>query len=146
MATKIVNPNFHRNLSNYLVGFDELINTVDKLISAPNNVIPPYPPRNIIKRSDDVWELQYAVAGFKKSDLSVFVDKDSVLIVTGKMNESVEEKGEYLHRGISMREFTHEVNIPENSNIDVELVDGLLKITITKLIVKHPEPKMLEIK
>lgn len=139
-----INPNLAKNLSNYIVGFDEIFDVFEKAVNKVADASPGFPPRNIIRHNEHDWELQFAVAGFRREDLSVSVDRDTVLVVSGKSPEQ-QEGIEYIHRGIALREFRHEVTIPESSVVSVELVDGLLKVKVVKPEAKAPEPRLIAI-
>lgn len=139
-----INPNLAKNLSNYIVGFDELFDVFEKAVNKATDTTPGFPPRNIIRYNENEWELQYAVAGFRREDLSVSIDRDTVLVIAGKSPQQ-DEGINYLHRGIGLREFRHEVTIPEAAEVKVELIDGLLKVKVTKPEAKAPEPRLIAI-
>jgi HSP20 family molecular chaperone IbpA len=100
-----------------------------------------YPPRNVIQIDENNWEVQFAVAGFKRENLSVAVENSEVIIKGQLVNETL---GQFLFKGIGVREFEHKITVPDNAIISPSLEDGLLRIHITK---PHTEPsqKVLEI-
>ena len=51
------------------VGFDQMVNEFFNAGTLDNTS--GYPPYNISKDSDDVYEITLAVAGFKKSDIEI---------------------------------------------------------------------------
>ena len=53
---------FSENLKPFSVGFDNFFQAVDSIIDQKKS----YPPYNIIDNGDDTFEIQVAVAGFKK--------------------------------------------------------------------------------
>ena len=65
------------------VGFDNLVN---EFFNEPQfNNATGYPPYNISKSEDDVYEITLAVAGFKKPDIQIELE-DGVLKITGTSN------------------------------------------------------------
>lgn len=99
-----------------------------------------YPPYNIIQQGPNYF-LELAVAGFRKKELSVTVDKD-ILTITGQQvddNPDVETAVvDYLHRGISTRAFTRTFKLGEHVEVtDVTYEDGILKVSMNK---NEPEP------
>ena len=70
------------------VGFDNLVN---EFFNEPQfNNATGYPPYNISKSDDDVYEITLAVAGFKKPDIEIELE-DGVLKITGTSNVLDEE-------------------------------------------------------
>jgi molecular chaperone IbpA len=119
---------------------------IDKFFSATNNT-PAYPPYNIIKFTDDEYSLQFAVAGFKKEDISITTDK-SILKVSGQMAEpEFEDDVKYVHKGIAGRKFARAFTLPEYFEVDwAGLEDGILSISLLRNIPEEKKPKTIEIK
>ena len=84
-------------LNRALIGFDRIFNDFEN--RAQNN----YPPHNVIKHDDNHFEIEIAVAGFNKDELSVEIDQDQ-LIIRGQKQTGLSEKA-YLHRGLALRDF-----------------------------------------
>lgn len=134
-----------KRIAQYLVGFDDIINTFEKALSTAPDTTPNFPPKNIIRHDNDSYELQYAVAGFKKEDIKVSVQRETYLVIEGKSSREAIDSEKLLHHGIALREFRQEMTIPAKSRVDVKLEDGLLYIFITQPEIRIPEPKFLEI-
>ncbi len=64
-----------------VIGFDDFFNDI-------HNVEKTYPPYNIQKTGDDIYTLEMAVAGFKKSDISVSIE-NNVLKEQAKMEDGL---------------------------------------------------------
>ena len=54
------------------VGFERIFDRLN-LIAEDNAATPSYPPYNIIRHSDDKFDIEIAVAGFKEEELNVHV-------------------------------------------------------------------------
>jgi len=135
---------FGRQLLLNSVGFERLLNAFGELENAlRDNKTPSYPPYNIIKTGDHDYAIEIAVAGFKRDDLDITFE-DGKLTITGKTNQ--ERGGDYLHRGIATREFTHQFTLAETVVVkSAELVDGLLVIRLENIIPEEKKPRKIAI-
>lgn len=89
-----------------------------------------YPPHNIIAVSDTEFNLELAIAGFKKEEITI-EEEDSVLTVKGNKPDSDEDS--YQYRGIAKRNFTKSFRIAEHFEIgNATLEDGILTIFFKK--------------
>lgn len=120
------------------VGFDRLFDELSRAqLGTQNN----YPPHNVVKVDDDRYIIELAVAGFKQEDLGIEL-KDSILTVTGKK----EDTREYAHKGISSREFTRTFTLGEHVQVTgANLADGILAITLQRIVPEDERPKKIEI-
>ena len=78
-----------------LIGFDRVFDAVNRLHTIEGGQSNSFPPYNIKKLDDENYEITLALAGFKKSELSVVVE-DGNLVVKGeqenqKMNSCIKE-------------------------------------------------------
>ena len=86
------------------VGFDRMAEQFFNDPSFVNNGTG-YPPYNISKTSDDIYEITLAVAGFKKADIDISLE-DGTLKIEGTSGVLDSDKEvEYLHKGIAERNF-----------------------------------------
>jgi molecular chaperone IbpA len=138
-------PNFTRQLSNHLVGFDDFFDIIDRVATLPAELVK-FPPRNLIKHDENTWEVQFAVAGFTRDDLKVSIKNDITLVVEGSNAPKIPDTSEYMVHGIAARSFKHEITIPKNANLDVNLTDGILSVRIEKPVLQPVDPTFLEIK
>lgn len=121
------------------VGFDRLARLVDTL---PQDVTS-YPPYNIQKIEEDSYRVSLAVAGFGPESIEVTV-KDNALLVSGNLGE--EPKGEFLHRGIAARTFQRRFVLAENMIVEgAELVNGLLSVTLRRVVPESAKPRRIEV-
>ena len=108
-----------------------------------------YPPYNV-REKDDLGVIEFAVAGFAESDLTVEV-KDQTLKVSGskekKSDGQLKHESDFYHKGISDRTFRKSFKLHEHIRIDgAELKDGLLKVTYKREIPESEKPKQIKIK
>ncbi len=105
-----------------------------------------FPPRNIVK-TDTGYELAFAVAGFKRDDLSVEVDSNNVLKVAGdKPVRPGTQDADYLFRGIATRQFENRMQLLDGDKVkNVKFADGILSIVIERTPAVEPTTTKLTI-
>lgn len=124
-------------LNRALVGFDTLFNQL-QTTSVNSN----YPPYNIIKKDDDHYVIEVAVAGFKREELTITMEQET-LTISGSKEKQEESDAEYLHRGLSSRDFARDFKLAEHVVVnDASLSDGILCVFIERII---PEEKKLKV-
>lgn len=114
---------------------------IDKFFQAPptQNAFPPY---NVVKIDDDKIVMEFAVAGFKKSDISITTEKN---ILTIRADKTADEKA-YLHKGIAARKFTRAFTLPEYFEVEsAGFEDGILFIDLIRNIPEEKKPKQIAI-
>ena len=70
------------------VGFDNLFNELETMSTQKQNS---FPAHDIIRISEDEYEITIAVAGFNNKDISIDVH-DGVLSIKGNIGTDVEDK------------------------------------------------------
>ncbi|UYH51802.1 Hsp20 family protein [Candidatus Kirkpatrickella diaphorinae] len=126
------------------IGFDRFARLMDNAanMAAPNNSYPPY---NIDKQDADTYRLTMAVAGFGPADIDITL-ADNNLVIKGTPPARFTE-GEVLHRGIAARAFERRFVLADHIEIgDAELVNGLLTVTIKRVVPEALAPRRIEIK
>lgn len=133
---------FGRNILLSSVGFDRLLDAFSDLQNTqPENKAASYPPYNIIKRGEHDYVIEIAVAGFRRDELDITFEGRK-LTVTGKVNS--ERTGEYLHRGVATREFTHSFTLAETVVVNsADLEDGMLVIRLQNVIPEEKKPRKI---
>lgn len=131
-------------LNKALVGFDRLFDTFESRFA--NQLSTNYPPHNIIKTDDTHYEIEIAVAGFKKEEINVEVEQDT-LTVRGEiqtLNES--NSKQYLHRGLSSRSFVRSWQLAEHMIVNgAEIKDGILTISLEYIIPEEKKARVIDI-
>ena len=144
-------PSIFNNLRPLTIGYDNVFDHFESLLdddfSVPssNN----YPPYDIRKVGDNKYNIEAALAGFNKKDIEV-VAKDNTLTIKSKKEKTSNKKngnGEVLHQGISKRYFERSFTIADDVKvIGAELKDGLLTVSLERLIPEEKKEKVIEIK
>lgn len=136
---------YGKNLLPATVGFDRLFSTLDELDKAFSVTKPQtYPPYNIAKIDDYNYEIQIAVAGFSREDITVETNQNK-LIVTG-VSKKPETDVQYFHHGLAMRDFKHSYTLFDISIVrSADIVDGILTIKIENVVPEEKKPKTIPI-
>lgn len=105
-----------------------------------------YPPHNILKHNDNKFVLELAVAGFTQEDLHVVLDKNTLVVTGDKKRKETDDNVAYLHKGIGTRSFNKSFVLERYLVVeDVKLSDGILKITLERVVPEEEQPRILEI-
>ena len=126
------------------IGFDQLVN---EFFNEPSFVnTSGYPPYNISKDAEDVYEITLAVAGLKKADIVIELE-DGTLKITGKSEVLDSDDREWLHKGIAERNFVRTFKLAEYVEVkDAKLEDGILRISLFKNVPDAMKPQKISIK
>lgn len=127
------------------VGFDRMIDRVDEMLRQNSTNQSNYPPYNMIKYSEDKYAIEIAVAGFKQGEVSIQVS-DNQLTIEGKQAELYEDTREFVHRGISGRDFTRVFTLADYVEVvNAVQEDGILRIELERQIPEEKKPKQIAI-
>ena len=129
------------------VGFDSVFDHFESLFNESPSLHTNYPPYDILKTDEHSYVIELAVAGFSKKDIKVTVE-NGVLTVESDREGNAENSGqEIIHRGISKRYFKKSFSISDDVEIrGAELKDGLLRISMEKIIPESRKRKEISIK
>ena len=130
------------------VGFDNMFDHFESMFDGDVFSVPQvnFPPYNIVKTGDFTYDVELALAGYSKDDITVDY-ADNVLTVKSikKSDESKDEDG-ILHRGIAKRYFSKAFTIADDVDVwGAELIDGLLKISMERIIPEGKKPRSIDI-
>jgi molecular chaperone IbpA len=130
-------------LDRWAIGFDPVFATLKQLSNAK---AASYPPYNITKFGDGKFELQLALAGFRKEDLDITVE-DRVLTVSSEVVEDDNPAfGEVIHHGIAQRNFTQNFALAEYVEVEsAKMEDGILTIKLITNLPEEKKPKSVDI-
>jgi molecular chaperone IbpA len=110
-----------------------------------------YPPHNIIKNGENAFILEMAVAGFKKSEITIELLNGEITVkgVKSSTTGDLPEFGvvdSYQYRGIGQRSFSKSFKIAEYIEVvDARLEDGMLSITLIRNEPEAEKPKLIAI-
>ena len=127
------------------VGFDDMFDHFESMFDVPTVNYPPY---NLVKTGDNKFNIEIALAGFNKKDINI-TSENGMLTIESKQDEKSKntKDGEVIHKGISQRYFKRSFTIADDVEIKgAELKDGLLKVSMEKIIPDAKKLKTITIK
>ena len=137
------------------VGFDDVFDHFESMFDGPSVIVGSnYPPYNIVKTGSNKFDIEVALAGFNKKDINVTSENGMLTIeskVKSVVNDSVgadaKENEEMIHKGISKRYFKKSFTIADDVEIKgAELKDGMLRVSMEKIIPEAKKLKTIDIK
>jgi molecular chaperone IbpA len=131
-------------LNRALLGFDTMFNDFEHRFA--NQLKDNYPPYNIVKHDDNSYEIEIAVTGFNKDEVTVEIDQNQ-LIVRGERDKSGDVTAEFLHRGLAFRDFTRSWTLAEHMEVgEGTIKNGVLTIELKRIVPDALKPRVLKIK
>ena len=131
------------------IGFDDVFNHFESMFDGDVFTAPTvnYPPYNIVRTGDNTYDIEVALAGFSKKDINVEYAENILTIKSVKSDESKESKDGVIHKGISKRQVTKSFTIADDVEVKgAELKDGLLRVSMERIIPESRKPKTIQIK
>ena len=130
------------------VGFDDVFDHFESMFDGPTLTIGSnYPPYNIVKTGDNKFDIEVALAGFNKKDINVTSENGMLTIESKQEDKSEDKDGEVLHKGISKRYFKRSFTIADDVEIKgAELKDGMLRVSMEKIVPEANKLKTIDIK
>ena len=132
------------------VGFDSVFDNFERMFSDDFfSTSSNYPAYNIVKTKDNHYDVEVALAGFNKKDIKVSYADGQLSIESVKNNSAKEkdENGNGIHRGIAKRYFKISFSVADNCEVrGAELKDGLLRVSLERIIPEAQKPRVINIK
>ena len=129
------------------VGFDDVFNHFESMFDYDTVNVSNYPPYNIVKTGGNKFDIEVALAGFNKKDINVTSENGMLTIESKQEDKSKDKDGEVLHKGISKRYFKKSFTIADDVEIKgAELKDGMLKVSMEKIVPEAKKLKTIDIK
>ena len=123
-------PTLFDKISKNSIGMDEYFDSFWN--ATPSN----YPPYNLIHESNVLSRLEIALAGFKRDEVKVYTEYGKLIVEAEK--EEKKEPETYTHRGLAQRSFSKQWSLSDDTEVgDVTLEDGLLTVTLKKVVPEH---------
>jgi len=130
------------------VGFDNVFDHFERMFEDDFRVPSVnYPPYNIVKTGTNKYDIEVALAGYNKKDIDVSYE-DNMLHIKSKKDEK-EDKDEdgVIHKGIAKRYFSKSFTIADDVEVKgAELKDGLLKVSLERIVPESKKPRTIDIK
>ena len=143
------NLSIFNNLRPLTVGFDDMFDHFEHMMddSFFGRSVGNFPPYNIVKTGENTYDVELALAGFNKKDIEIEYKENVLTVKSKKQEETKDEDGNIIHRGISKRMFSKSFTIANDVEVKgAELKDGLLKVSMERIIPEHKKAKLINIK
>ena len=122
------------------IGFENLF---DRLNDWSRDANEGYPPYDIVRKGEDQFQINIAVAGFSRDEITITAEA-SQLTVTGKKQENSDTQ--YLYQGIAARSFERRFNLADYIEVDsADFENGLLHINLVRRIPEKLKPRKITI-
>lgn len=135
-------PNIHK----FGIGFENIFDELMRVNQQQANTN--YPPYNIVRHDEDHFTIEIAVAGFREGDINITVEKN-VLTIKGEQAQDLDElekEVEYLHRGISARNFARTFTLADHVEVvSAKSENGILMVHLERKVPEEQKPKVISI-
>ena len=129
------------------IGFDNVFDHFERMFDGDifNTPSVNYPPYNIVKISPQTYSLEIALAGYSRKDISVDY-AEGLLNIKSIKEEKSDNGNDVIHKGIAKRYFSKTFTISDDVEVkDAELKDGLLKISLHRIVPEGKEARKIKI-
>jgi len=133
------------------VGFDNVFDHFERMFNDDFFNVPTvnYPPYNIVKTGVNTYNVEVALAGFSRDDVSVEF-AEGILTIKSKdktVSDKPDADGDIIHKGISKRYFSKSFTVSDDVEIKgAELKDGLLTVSLERIVPENKKARVIEIK
>ncbi len=133
------------------VGFDNVFDHFERMFNDDFFNVPTvnYPPYNIVKTGVNTYNVEVALAGFSRDDVSVEF-AEGILTIKSKdktMSDKQDADGDIIHKGISKRYFSKSFTVSDDVEIKgAELKDGLLTVSLERIVPESKKARVIDIK
>jgi len=145
-------PSIFKQLRPVSIGFDNIFDHFENFFDDDGDYVRPsltstFPFYNIVKKGNDKYDIEVALAGYDKKDISVEYADNLLHIKSIKETKSDKEKDGVIHQGIARRYFSKTFTIADDVEITgAELKNGLLKVSLHQIIPESKKPKQITVK
>jgi molecular chaperone IbpA len=122
------------------IGFETLF---DRLNDRSFETNEGYPPYDIVRKGDDQFDINVALAGFSADEISITAEP-GLLTVSGRKQDR--GGAEYLYQGISARSFERRFSLADYIEVEgASFENGLLHIRLERRIPDAIKPRKIQI-
>ena len=145
-------PSIFKQLRPVSIGFDNIFDHFENFFDDDGDYVRPsltstFPFYNIVKKGNDKYDIEVALAGYDKKDISVEYADNLLHIKSIKETKSDKEKDGVIHQGIAKRYFSKTFTIADDVEITgAKLKNGLLKVSLHQIIPESKKPKQITVK
>ena len=144
-------PSIFKQLRPVSIGFDNIFDHFENFFDDDqdfhSSLTSTFPFYNIVKKGNNQFDIEVALAGYDKKDIVVEYEDNLLRIKSIKETKSDKEKDGVIHQGIAKRYFSKAFTIADDVEIEgAELKNGLLKISLEKIVPEDKKRKIITVK
>ena len=145
-------PSIFKQLRPVSIGFDNIFDHFENFFEEGEDYIrasltSSFPFYNIVKKGDNKFDIEVALAGYDKKDITVEYEDKLLRIKSVKETKSDKDKDGVIHQGIAKRFFSKSFTIADDVEIEgAELKNGLLKVSLRQIVPENKKPKQITVK
>ena len=145
-------PSIFKQLRPVSIGFDNLFDHFENFFEDGEDYIrasltSSFPFYNIVKKGNNKFDIEVALAGYDKKDITVEYEDKLLRIKSVKETKSDKDKDGVIHQGIAKRFFSKSFTIADDVEIEgAELKNGLLKVSLHQIVPESKKPKQITVK
>ena len=144
-------PSIFNQLRPVSIGFDNIFDHFERMFDDSNEFFrtptAAFPFYNIVKTGGTTYDIEVALAGYSKKDIKVDYADNLLTIKSIKEEKNSKESNGVIHKGIAKRYFSKVFTIADDVEIKgAELKDGLLKVTLNKILPESKKSRSIEVK
>jgi molecular chaperone IbpA len=129
-------PTLLERITRNSIGLDDYFERIFDVQQTSSN----YPPYNLIQLNNHESRLEIALAGFKKEEVHAFTEYGKLFVEGSK--ETNESESTFIHQGLAQRNFKRAWTLSDDTIVkDVTFEDGLLSITLGRVVPEHHQRK-----
>ena len=123
----------------FAIGFDRTLQLLER---ADTHSSSNYPPYNIVKIDEENFQIEMAVAGFDKKEVSISKEKEK-LIIEGEQDT---ESKEYVHQGLASRSFKRSFTLADDIIVKgANMKNGILVVSLERIVPEEDKPQEIKI-
>ena len=123
----------------FAIGFDRTLQLLER---ADTHSSSNYPPYNIVKIDEENFQIEMAVAGFDKKEVSISKEKEK-LIIEGEQDT---ESKEYVHQGLASRSFKRSFTLADDIIVNgADMKNGILVVSLERIVPDEDKPQEIKI-
>ena len=145
-------PSIYNQLKPLSIGFDNIFDHFENFFEDGEDYIrasltSSFPFYNIVKKGNNKFDIEVALAGYDKKDITVEYEDKLLRIKSVKETKSDKDKDGLIHQGIAKRFFSKSFTIADDVEIEgAELKNGLLKVSLRQIVPENKKPKQITVK
>ena len=134
-------PSIFKQLRPVSIGFDNIFDHFENFFDDDQSF------HTSLTSTFPFYNIEVALAGYNKKEISVEYAEGVLTIKSIKEEKSDDKKDGVIHKGIAKRYFSKSFTIADDIKIeDAELKEGLLKVSLMKIVPEGKKPKKITVK